>query len=321
MKNKHSTLMVITICSGLLLGCSSNNNAPFIPPSTAIGAPTGIPDEDSFTLSRDKNVIEGLRYTDVQNVIHVYVADRHNYAVPDGTVINLLTDAGALVTRACKTVNGACDVTWRSQNPNPPDGIVSVIAYTMGEESFVDTNGNDQYDLGEVTTDVTEPYIDSNKNGAYDAGLETFVDENGNNIWDGGDGVYTGTQCVGDVTVCNRTQLYVWTHVTFGDSDSFADFTQSGYTASSDTTAAAGSTAFIQFALVDKNGIGLPDGTTVAVTASGGTLTTSSFTSNGSPFYSTTFTAPTTAGTVLITVTATTPLGNVSTITLTFVVT
>jgi hypothetical protein len=52
---------------------------------------------------------------------------------------------------------------------NPRDQLVTIIAITQGEESFVDSNHNNQYDPGEIYFDLSDPYIDANDNNQYDA--------------------------------------------------------------------------------------------------------------------------------------------------------
>ena len=74
------------------------------------------------------------------------------------------------------------DDTGRVRNPR--DGLVTVIAYVDGDEAYVDTNGNGQYDEGESFQDIGEPFVDKNDNGVWDPG-EPFVDVNGNNQYDG----------------------------------------------------------------------------------------------------------------------------------------
>lgn len=65
---------------------------------------------------------------------------------------------------------------------NPRDGLVTVVAYTNGEEQFTDLNNNGRYDVGEPFVDLGEPYIDVNDNGKWDARLpgypngEPFID-------------------------------------------------------------------------------------------------------------------------------------------------
>ncbi len=74
---------------------------------------------------------------------------------------------------------------------NPRDGLITVMAYTVGEEDFADTNNNGVYDLGESFVDQGEPFVDWNDNNICDEGEEvTMVDENNNGICDPPNGVY-----------------------------------------------------------------------------------------------------------------------------------
>lgn len=75
-------------------------------------------------------------------------------------------------------------MTWTSANPWPSDGGVRVLAFTRGDEYFIDENGNGAYDEGEYFCPLPEPYLDSNNNGDYDLG-ENFVDRNSGTV-DGG---------------------------------------------------------------------------------------------------------------------------------------
>ncbi len=72
---------------------------------------------------------------------------------------------------------------------NPRDGLVTFIAYTQGEEGFIDQNNNGKYDSGEPFFDQGEPYIDANDNDTYDAG-ETFIDVNGDGVHNGPNGTW-----------------------------------------------------------------------------------------------------------------------------------
>ncbi len=210
----HTKLFTATTLL-LLLGACSGDNEAFEPAGSNILPPTNIADANSFTLGRTIANLEALTRNGVENEITARVADRHNNPAPDGTVVQFLTNGGSIPSQ-CKTTDGACTVTWISQNPRPgvngnpgQPGVVVVLAYTTGEESFNDLNDNDQFDAGETIADLPEPFLDVNLDGTRNAN-EEFVDFNGNNTFDLADGVYTGTSCVGDNTVCNRTNLFVW---------------------------------------------------------------------------------------------------------------
>ena len=47
----------------------------------------------------------------------------------------------------------------------PYGGRSTILAYAVGEESFVDVNGNDEYDFGETFFDLTEAILDKNEDG------------------------------------------------------------------------------------------------------------------------------------------------------------
>lgn len=51
---------------------------------------------------------------------------------------------------------------------NPRDQLVTIIAMTDGEESFVDSNHNGVLDNSEVFYDLGDPFIDANDDGVYD---------------------------------------------------------------------------------------------------------------------------------------------------------
>ncbi|MDM8566539.1 Ig-like domain-containing protein [Candidatus Halobeggiatoa sp. HSG11] len=98
------------------------------------------------------------------------------------------------------------------QNLCSNPGLVTVVAYTTGAESFIDVNGNgifddtdthtdpgfidsnnnNRWDMGEVITnkgDISEPYIDANDNRIFDL-EEFYVDVNNNGEFDGPDGIF-----------------------------------------------------------------------------------------------------------------------------------
>ena len=89
---------------------------------------------------------------------------------------------------------------------NPRDGLVTLIAYTTGEEQFFDENGNGIYDDGERFVDLPEPFIDLNDNNTYDPEVgeryfEVNTSENpadgewseGNGVWDDVTTIWTQT--------------------------------------------------------------------------------------------------------------------------------
>lgn len=128
--------------------------------------------------------------------------------------VEFLTESGSLkltvpesTTTASYAVytaegNGPWDVDPNPDEPsvtdetglirNPRDGLVTLVAYASGEESYTDANGNGKYDEGEPFEDIGEPFADFNDNGSWDSG-EPFVDVDGNKKYDGPNGRWDGT--------------------------------------------------------------------------------------------------------------------------------
>jgi hypothetical protein len=171
---------------------------------------TGIPDQDSVSLSLSVHNPEAWSYDGEEVDVTVHASDRYNNPVPDGTTVSFYTELGQ-IQPSCKTANGVCSVKWISSNPrNSGDlagqvGRSTITAALIGEDSFVDLDGDGLYsasdqlktDLGEVYQDwversmaeiaqparydASEPFLDFNKNGQYDAD---------------GDGLFTGLGCL-----------------------------------------------------------------------------------------------------------------------------
>lgn len=109
----------------------------------------------------------------------------------------------------------------------------TVLVTAIGEESFVDLNGNGLYDEGEPFENLPEAFIDHNEDGVYtpvrgpNCGLPTtrgdceaagaeeeFIDFNGDGLYslnDASGGVYNGSLCptAGDGVFCSRELLNV----------------------------------------------------------------------------------------------------------------
>ena len=167
---------------------------------------TGLPDQDSVSLSLSTHNAEGLDRDGTEVVATIRAADRFNNPAPDGTSFAFRTTGGA-IAGSCLTVNGTCTANWRSQNPRRPR--TQILAFAIGEESFVDLNGNGMYDTGEPFQDLPEPWLDTDLDGVYDAGSEEFQDFNNNGVRDAANGRFTGTLCNG-ATCDTAKSLYVF---------------------------------------------------------------------------------------------------------------
>ncbi|MYM23148.1 hypothetical protein GTP46_10875 [Duganella sp. FT135W] len=202
---------------------------------------TGVPEQNSFSLSAAIKNVEGGQFNGCAaptgTVITARLADHFHNPAPDGTAVSFTAEGGS-IDASCLTgltqttltdgsvvtqkgTPGECTVRFCAGNPRPADGRVTILAYALGEESFVDTNGNNRYDAGEPFTDLGDPFrndraiSDANANGIDDANAsgnavrasgEQYIDSNGNSSWDQtGNGTYNGvlqaTPSVGTVHV------------------------------------------------------------------------------------------------------------------------
>ena len=98
--------------------------------------------------------------------------------MPAGTSINFVTEGGQVeAIKRTSLVNGIAltSAQFVSANPRPEDGRVTVTAYSLGEESFVDQNGNNIWDKGEPFQDLGNIHKDRNFDGAYDKTVDEYV--------------------------------------------------------------------------------------------------------------------------------------------------
>jgi len=279
MNNHIFTIITLAASSTLFLAGCSDDNSSFESPNSlddtnqltpASDVKTEVPDLDSFSLATEKIAIEALEHEGNTSEISIYVADRNNNPVPDNTVIRFETSWGQ-VDPQCQTSGGACSVTWTEagQNQFLPASLEAIIlGYTNGEESFTDLNDNDLYDSGEPFTDISEPFLDINNNTIRDAASEEFIDADNDNTFDVADGLFTGTPCVGDVTVCNRVTTLIWdiTKVKLVSSNALISIVSGTLPTTVDTT------ANLVVEVTDINGNTMADGTTVDLTSTGGTV-------------------------------------------------
>ena len=305
------TLFSLIASSTLILsGCSDNSafEDPIVTGAVSGEVQTQVPDQNSLTVSAEKIAVEALSYNGETMVVTVHAADRNNNPVPDNTPIRFLTNGGSIEPQ-CLTTDGVCTVTWTEHDPTPATFEAIVLAYTFGEESFTDLNDNGLYDAGEPFTDIPEPFFDLNKDGARDANTEEFVDADNDNTFDIADGLFTGTPCIGDNTVCNRVSTLIWDRRDIILSGSGAVITlNTGSFPGTDDTAAT-----FTFSITDFNGNPMPDGTSVSIEATGGAVANASIElAAGQTTISVRYTTGNPAGGDSITIEVTTPKGNTS---------
>ena len=184
--------------------------------SPVLNVSSGVPVNSRFSLfysdeAGECGALEGITCTELV----VVAFDRFGNPAVDGTVVNAVTNCGGVGSNdggqssgACiigEAGFGRCTLTWLAGGMNPTDyrqcadgSPVEVMAYTLGEENFIDVNGNAYFDalainpvpanppsrLRESSLETEgEPYLDENGSGVHEAG-EFFVDWNQNGTWD-----------------------------------------------------------------------------------------------------------------------------------------
>lgn len=171
-----------------------NGTADLVTRSQPINVVGGRPNAGRVSTVVEFLNVAGLRLAGLDDTITTFVNDRFGNPVAPGTVVNFTSNGGAVASQTVTDQSGVATASLITQSPVPPDGIVTVLATVIGEEAFLDNNGNGVRDEGEPFADVPEPFIDFDGNGMWDEGnpFEIFIDVNDNGVWDSaqGPGVY-----------------------------------------------------------------------------------------------------------------------------------
>ncbi len=252
--------------------------------SSSLVVSTGVADQNSFSLSVSSFSPEGWNFDGETVTLTIMAADHFNNPVPDGTMVYFTTEGGA-IDSYCLTSDGSCTVVWNSQNPrpvamgdptvvppeDPRDGRVTIMAYAIGEESFVDVNGDGVYDSDDRDDwtasifDLPEAHHDIDEDWIFDDGYEEFRDFNSNGTYDTANGIYNGTLCTDTAEstgVCTKDVLEVRESI-----DIVMSRTKRPETPYSEVITSLDGGSSVTLTLSDYNGNGLPAGTDVLVTA------------------------------------------------------
>jgi hypothetical protein len=193
-----------TIPTAVRVTASLESNPLISSQSDGLVISTGISDQDSISLSTEAFNPETWGIDGIEVGLTVHAADHFNNPVPDGSSVYFTTEGGQIQSQ-CQLENGRCSVSWTSSNPRPtsdflPGGMgrITILATMLGEESFIDANGNGVLDSGDTAySNIPEAFRDDNEDGAKHASLEEFVDFNTNGIYDDADADtdYNGALC------------------------------------------------------------------------------------------------------------------------------
>jgi hypothetical protein len=176
---------------------------------------TGVPDQNSFSLSTAIFNVEGMGHDGcegpVGSTVRVSLADHFNNPAPDGTAVSFTAEGGT-VDASCLTglvnttltdgtvikqkgIPGQCSVRFCAANPRPADGRITILAYALGEESFTDTSGNNLFESGETFQDLGEPFrndravTNRNANANWGVIANSLLPANPDDIWSTGNAI------------------------------------------------------------------------------------------------------------------------------------
>lgn len=193
-----TTLLAGIVNTPVRVTATITNSSPSVSStSDQLVISTGIPDQNSFSLSTTIYNVEGASFNGCPaptgSTVAVSLADHFNNPVPDGTAVSF-TAEGGVIDASCLTgltfttltngtviqqkgIPGTCTVRFCSANPRPDDGRVTIMAYALGEEAFTEdptiANSINRFDDGEPFQDLCEPV-------RYDAAI---INEQANPVW------------------------------------------------------------------------------------------------------------------------------------------
>jgi hypothetical protein len=147
--------------------------------SSSLSIAVGLPSQLNFSLSQGTRNIEGFDIDGTKNTYNIIASDRLGNPVPAGTSINFITEGGQVVQSALTTIDSSglarATANFISSSPRPADGRITVVAYALGEESFIDLNGTNVYSTGDPFQDLGNIYLDRYYNGVYNSNDDQFI--------------------------------------------------------------------------------------------------------------------------------------------------
>jgi hypothetical protein len=194
-----------TIPTAVRVTASLEDNPLISTQSDGLTISTGVSDQNSISLSTETFNPEAWQVDGQEVDLTVHAADHFNNPVPDGASVYFTTEGGQIQSQ-CQIEDGSCSVTWTSSNPRPqendvPNGMagrITILSTMLGEESFIDANGNGVLDQGDPAfSNIPEAFRDDNEDDVKDPTYEEFVDFNTNGAYDDADSDpdYNGVLC------------------------------------------------------------------------------------------------------------------------------
>ncbi len=147
--------------------------------SSALSIAVGLPTQNAFSLSQKTLNVEGFNIDGTTNTYTIIASDRMSNPVPDGTAINFVAEGGQIVGSSQISLSpqgiASTTVNFVSAGTRPADGRITVVAYALGEESFVDANGNNVFDSGEAFQDLGDVFVSRTYH--FPAGFDAASDQ------------------------------------------------------------------------------------------------------------------------------------------------
>lgn len=201
-----ATVAAGNVPTGVVVTAVLVSNATVKASSVNLSVSSGRVSQKSMSVSTTTPAIEGFTLDNAVAELTIIAADRLGNPVPAGTIVNFVTshglvgsfDSGTTTRIVTSTVTGtatavvvpkvidskgtctldlasSCKVQFVSSGTRPANGLVTVLAYADGEETFIDLNGNNSWDAGEPFTDMGYVYLDTNANDTYELGTDQVI--------------------------------------------------------------------------------------------------------------------------------------------------
>ncbi len=219
MNNRFINIMPLLASSAIFVSGCGDTSSFETPNTSGETINSGTISQKNFSLLTADiypPVIDGTTgdFTKTDVELTVFIGDRNNQALTDAHTVYFKPEYGLVNPPSCVTEEGWCSVTWsaikRPDKDGPGyDGFVTVTAYTIGEEGFIDTNGNNVFDDGDTGfDDIEEPFIDADdvhgfvSNGFIINSGDVIIDvvstndpTGANGVHDLADGFFNGSGC------------------------------------------------------------------------------------------------------------------------------
>jgi hypothetical protein len=154
-------------------------NSSITTSSSNLTITVGLPSQINFSLSQTAKNIEGGSIDGTPNSYKIIASDRMGNPVPAGTTVNFVSSGSQIVgsSQIALDANGNAQtsVTLLSSAPRPADGRITIVAYALGEESFIDANGTNTYALGDDFQDLGDVFVSSSFSSTFNPATDQRI--------------------------------------------------------------------------------------------------------------------------------------------------